>query len=135
MADVMMKLGDYAFGIDTAAYQRLARSTSYRWAAQERVGAHDALQFTGPGDDTITLTGSIYPDWRGGTGQLERMREQAGKGKPLMMVDGNGFIRGRWVIESVEEASDTYAKAGVPRRQRFTLQLRRYDDGPTVSNP
>lgn len=134
MAEVMMRLGDYSFSLDTAAYQQLMRVTRYRWAAQPRVGAHDALQFTGHGEDQITLTGRIYPGWRGGTGQIAAMRDQAGEGQPLLLVDGNGFIHGRWAIESIEEQADVFAPAGVPRRQQFTLQLRFFDDGPQVSD-
>lgn len=135
MADVMMKLGAFSFSLDTAAYQKLSRSSRYQWAAQSRVGQHEALQFTGYGEDAITVTGRIYPGWRGGTGQLDAMRSQAGKGEPLMLVDGLGHVHGRWVILGIEEEADTFAPAGVPRRQRFTLQMRFYDDGPQVSNP
>jgi len=135
MADIMLKLGPYAFGIDTAAYQQLSRATRYSWAAQQRVGTHDALQFTGYGEDAITLTGRIYPGWRGGPNQIRDMRDQAAQGEPLLLVDGNGFVHGRWVILSIEEQADTFARAGVPRRQAFTLQMRFYDDGSQVSNP
>lgn len=132
MADVMMKLGAFSFGIDTAAYQQLMRSTQYRWSAQTRVGNHDALQFTGYGEDTITLTGRIYPGWRGGTGQVQDLRDEAAKGEPQLMVDGNGYIHGRWVVTSIEEQADVFARAGVPRRQQFTLQARYFDDGPAL---
>ncbi|RKR02581.1 hypothetical protein C7446_2299 [Kushneria sinocarnis] len=134
MADVMLKLGRYAFSIETAAYQQLSRKTQWTWASQSRVGAREALQFTGKGADTITLDGVIFPEWKGGTSQLDNMRSEADRTLPLLLVDGNGYVHGRWVIESVEELGDTHARAGTPRRQRFTLQIRHYDDGPTVSN-
>lgn len=134
MADIMLQLGAYPFGIDTAAYQQLSRATRYNWAAQQRVGNHDALQFTGYGEDIITLTGRIYPGWRGGVNQISDMRDQAAEGKPLLLVDGNGYVHGRWVMLSIEEQDDTFARAGVPRRQQFTLQMRFYDDGPQVQN-
>ena len=51
-----------------------------------------------------------------------------------MLVDGNGFIHGRWVMLSVEEQADIFAPGGVPRRQSFTLQLRFFDDGANVQN-
>ena len=135
MADVMLKLGNFAFSIDTAAYQRLNRSTAWTWASQARVGAHEALQYTGKGADTITLDGVIYPGWKGGTGQIEAMRAQADRHEPLILVDGNGFVHGRWVIESVNETGSLHALGGAPRRQRFTIQIRHYDDGPTLSIP
>lgn len=130
MADIMMRLGEYSFGIDTAAYQQLSRVTRYRWASQARVGHNDALQYTGRGEDQITLTGRIYPGWRGGAGQVRDMRDQAAAGRPMILVDGSGMVHGRWVIESIEEQSDTFAPGGAPRRQQFSLQMRFYDNGP-----
>lgn len=129
MANVMMKLGGFTFGIDTAAYQNLTRSSEYRWAAQDRIGQGPALQPVGPGGETINLDGTIYPGHRGGADQLNDMRAEAGKMKPLILVDGRGFVHGRWVIERVEEGQEIFAHRGAPRKQTFRLQLRKYDDG------
>lgn len=124
-ASVMMQLGSFQFSIQTAAYQELRRRTEYNWPSQDRFGRMPALQFTGPGADTITLTGTIYGEYRGGTGQLNAMRSLAGRGRPQLLVDGFGKIMGRWVIESVEEGQTVFAVAGRPRKQEFTLQLRK----------
>lgn len=43
MAEVMMQLGFLQFSLDNAAYQRLNRSTEYRWGRQPRIGSNDAL--------------------------------------------------------------------------------------------
>ncbi|SOZ37706.1 phage tail protein [Cupriavidus neocaledonicus] len=124
---MMMQLGSFQFGITTAAYQELSRSTEYRWPSQERYGQREALQFTGPGADTMTLRGVIYPEWRGGRGQVERMRAAAAAGQPQMLVSGQGAIMGRWVVERIEEGQTIFAAGGVPRRQEFTMNLRRFD--------
>jgi len=129
MADVMLQLGGYQFSVDSAAYQQLSRDAEYRWAAQERVGAPDALQFTGYGAETIELRGVIYPFHRGGAGQLDRMRAQAGLGAPLPLIASTGSVLGLWVVEAVREAQAVFAEGGVPRRQEFDLRLRRYDGG------
>lgn len=129
MADIMLRLGRYSFGLNTAAYQQLARSTEYRWKAQERIQNDDALQFTGRGTDSITLQGLVFPAWRGGAGQANAMRAEAAKGMPLLLVDGRGIVHGRWVIERIEEQQAVFAGAGVPLRQSFTMQIRKFDDG------
>jgi len=129
MASVMLKLGDFAFGVDTAAYQQLTRVTEYRWASQERIGKGPALQPVGPGGDSLNMDGTIFPSYRGGTGQLEEMRAEAGKFRPLILVDGRGFVHGRWVIERVEEGQENFAQRGAARKQTFRLQIRKYDDG------
>lgn len=123
----MMQLGGFRFGIPTAAYQELRRTTEYKWPAQERLGRHEALQYTGPGADTITLSGVIFPEFRGGTGQIDRLRALASQGTPQILVSGMGEILGWYVVERIEETQGVFAAAGVPRRQDFTLQLRRYE--------
>ena len=125
-APVMMQLGTFQFGINTAAYQGLSRSDEWRWPGQERLGQAPALQHTGPGATTITLDGILYPEWRGGMGQLDAMRAEAGRGKPLVLVDGRGQALGMWVIERVDETQSIFAAGGVARRIEFTLQLKRF---------
>jgi phage protein U len=129
MADVMLQLGLFQFGIDTAAYQELSRSAVYTWAAQSRVGAADALQFTGIGRESIDLRGVIYPEYKGGTDQVTRMRLQAVLGVPLPLVSGRGRVFGLWVIEGVRESQAVFRGEGEARRQEFDLRLRRYDGG------
>lgn len=123
---VMMMLGSFQFGIPTAAYQELTRRSNYRWPQQDLFGRRPAVQFTGEGDETMTLSGVIYPEFRGGTGQIEQMRALAGRGVPQLLVSGLGKIMGRWVIEAVEEKQETFAAFGLPRKQEFTLQLKRF---------
>jgi len=57
------------------------------------------------------------------------MRAEAGKMKPLILVDGRGFVHGRWVIHRVEEGQEVFAHRGAPRKQTFRMQIEKYDDG------
>lgn len=129
MADVMLQLGAYQFSVNRAAYQELSRSAEYRWASQERVGAVDALQFTGYGAETIEVRGVIYPEYKGGLGQIDRMRAQASIGFPLPLISGQGRVLGLWVVEAVREGQRVFARGGAARRQDFDMRLRRYDGG------
>ncbi|WP_461210383.1 phage tail protein [Desulfocurvus sp. DL9XJH121] len=124
----MMRLGKYAFSLDGAAYSRLERSTAYRWAVQERHGREAALQFLGPGEDTLSLPGVVYPHFRGGLGQVDDMRAMAAAGEPLLLVDGLGKIHGQWVVTSVAETREVFFADGTPRRIEFTLGLRYYGE-------
>lgn len=128
MPETMMALGAYRFSIDTAAYQSLQRSAAYRWPQQERIGREPASQFLGPGTETITLNGTIYPTYKGGLGQLGAMREMAGTGTPLLLVDGLGRILRKWVITQIEETQDTFLAGGIPRKVTFTMSLQRYGE-------
>lgn len=129
MAEVMMQLGFFQFSLDNAAYQRLSRSAEYRWARQARIGTNDALQFTGLGPETVELEGVIYPHFRGGLKQIDKMRTQASLGLPLPLVSGIGRVLGLWVVEGVAEGQEVFASQGIPHRQEFTMRMARYDGG------
>lgn len=121
----MMRLGSFSFGIRTAAYQELRRSNEWRWPSLERFGQLDALQHTGPGAETITLSGVIMTEYRGGVGRLDELRAIADQGRPQLLISGLGDIMGTWAIERIDEGQSIFAAAGVPRRQDFTLTLKR----------
>jgi phage protein U len=127
MADVMMQLGLMPFSIDTAAYQRLSRTTEYRWTRQPLIGASDALQFVGYGPDTIEIEGVIHPQFKGGIIQVTLLRALADQRRPLPLVSGVGLYLGKWVIEAVTEGQAVFARRGVPQRQEFSMRLGKFD--------
>lgn len=127
--DVMMMLGPYPFTIDTAAYQTLMRTTGWRWPGQAQIGKRDAYQFVGREDDTISLRGVVYPQFRSvGVWQVEALRALGETGKPQRLVDGTGHILGLWLITSVRENQALMGRSGTPKKQEFTLDLKKYDD-------
>lgn len=126
--NMMMILGNYRFSIYSAAYQTFARSSEYRWEELKRIGKESAMQFLGNDTDTITLEGTIYPQYRGGIGQIEHMRSEAGQGIPLMLISGNGTAFGRWCIVSVTEHQETFLKDGSPRKLTFSITLKKYGE-------
>ena len=127
--DIMLQHGFFQFSIDTVAYQRFSRSSEYRWARQPRIGSNDALQFTGLGPDTVEVEGVIYPHFRGGLKQIDKMRLQAGFGVPLPLVSGLGKVLGIWAVEGISDEQTVFAAGGIPHKQEFTMRLTRYDGG------
>lgn len=123
-----LKLGDFIFSVDTAAYQTLQRSTARRWAKIERIGKRAAMQDLGPGDDTLTMPGVIYPHYKGGLDQINKMREMMDNGDPLMLVDVLGNIHAKWVILSITEKDSTFTEEGTPLKQEFTIKIQRYEE-------
>ena len=128
MPGVMMQIGGFQFSIGTAAYQELTRIHAWRWNEIPRAGRAPASQYDGPAAATMELSGVIYPHYKGGTGQIAAMRTEAGKGEPLMLVDGTGKVWGKWVILTIEEGQDRHFDKGLPLRQRFRISLREYGD-------
>lgn len=136
MPDVMFALGDYRFSIDSAAVGSIERATAWRWPAEERTGAAPVRQFTGPGEETLTLRGVILCDWRGGTGQVDAMRELAAGGAPLRLVDGwSGRDRGLWVVVRIRETVRRFWPDGRPRRQEWLLELAAYHRDDSFVGP
>lgn len=126
MSETMMALGSYRFSIDSAAYQELKHSQAYRWQAQERLQRRPAMQFLGAGEESIELSGVIYPHFKGGLEQLDTMRAEANKGQPLLLVDGLGFVWGQWVITQIDEGQSFIQGNGQPLKQSFQLKLVNY---------
>ena len=131
MSDVMLTLGTISFSVSGAAYQTLARATRFRLTAHERVGNQVAYQYTGPGEDSITLSGVIMPTYRGRPGALDDLRGMAAAGESRLLTSGTGGGLGRWVIDEVTEERSGLFSRGEPRKIDFTVKLRRDDDAPT----
>lgn len=128
MADTMMQLGAFQFSLPTAAYEKLTRHTEWRWVAQDRLGRKPARQYLGPGDETITLEGTVFPGFRGGLNQVRDMRREADKGTPLLLVDSLGYIHGYHCIQSLEESRSGLHTNGAPRKITFTMTLSAYGE-------
>lgn len=130
--NVMLALGDYRFSVDTAAYQSLQQSQSWGWVEQARVGGQPLLQLTGKALRSITMTGTIYPEYKGGFNQVSLMRKEADKGTPLTLlsmsetVDSSGLIVGDFVIVSVSETHRMFRGDGSPRAIEFSIELKQY---------
>jgi phage protein U len=127
----MARLGGFTFGIDTAAFQELQRASTYRWKAKERIGRKPAQQNTGQGADTISLSGVIFPHYRGGLGQIESLRQQASTGNPLPLIyafESVGQYCGLWCVTAIEETRTVFFDDGRPRKIEFRLSLVEYGE-------
>ncbi len=125
---VMMALGLFVFGLDTAPYQQLQRQTSWRHPSSSRVGQRPARQYIGPGDDTVTLSGTLYPEITGGKVTLSMLRFMAETGKAWPLIEGTGDFYGFFVIEDLSETSSIFFADGAARKIDFSLKLTRVDD-------
>lgn len=120
--DLNIAIGDFQFSTDTVVYESLQRSTNQKWSNHDRVGQRQAFQYLGPGEDTLSIPGAIYPC--AGVGNVEALatlRDMADAGEPYYLIDITGWIHGRWIILSVQE--ERSGGFHVP----FTLNLTRYD--------
>ena len=128
MQSNMMSLGQFAFGLATLPFETLRRQSEWRHPSNSRVGVRPARQSLGPGNDTITLSGVLAPEFKGSTRTLLQLREMANSGKAWALVSGAGEVFGAWVIESLSETRTVLIDNGAARRLEFDLQLTAVDD-------
>ncbi|HEL4234489.1 TPA: phage tail protein [Stenotrophomonas maltophilia] len=131
-APVLLMLGGFKFSLNTAVFQEIQQSNEFRWQAQERVGQLAALQYTGPGQATMTLPGVLNHEFRGKGNQMSELRRLAAQGKPQRLLTGRGGNLGLWVIDKIEATSKHFTPDGDIRQQTFTLSLRKHSHGTNV---
>ena len=119
----LLSLGMFAFTLSTLAHDELQRRTSWRHASNPRIGARDALQFTGPGEDTVSISGTAVAELQDGRASLDQLRAMAATGNPWPLVDGLGTVFGQFVITALDERQKHFMPDGTPRRIDFGLDL------------
>ncbi|EMH2073945.1 phage tail protein [Citrobacter sp. Cf084] len=125
---MMLALGMFVFMRQTLPYQTLQRDAEYRWPSNPRIGKRDAFQYLGPGEETVTIAGVLYPELTGGKLTLTTVRLMAEEGRAWPLLDGNGMIYGMYVINNVSETGAMFFSDGAPRKIDFTLKLTRADE-------
>jgi len=123
----LLTLGMFVFGMDTMAYSDFQRRISWRHEQSERHLARPASQFTGPGEDTVTLAGQLVPEIAGTYGAIERLIEMAGTGDHWDLVDGAGTVLGQYRIVGLDQTHVSIMAGGIPRAVEFSIDLQRAD--------
>lgn len=127
---MMMALDQFVFSLQTAPYRELQRRRSWKHRKTSRVGARDASQFTGAGDDTITLRGAIAPaESFGRISAMKDLSAMGDQGDAYVLVDGLGQVYGAYIIEDLDETHRNITSAlGLPRMIEFSLTISRVED-------
>lgn len=126
---MLMVYGLFIFSVQSAPFNQLEHSVNYRWAANSRVGQHPAYQFLGKGEDSITLNGTLMPEFSGGPLSLSLLDMLAESGEAYLLMAGNGTIYGYYIIDKISQTSSHFFADGTPQKIEFTVSLKRYDGG------
>lgn len=129
----LMALGMFLFEIGTLPYEEMQRKMDWRHARSSRIGARDATQFVGPGDETVSLSGAVYTELTDGVVSLDVLRALADTGEALPMVDGAGRVYGNFVITAIDERHVALMSDGTPRRIDFGIDLLGVDEPAAAS--
>ncbi|GAA0741463.1 oxidoreductase [Sphingomonas sp. ABOLD] len=119
----LLSLGMFVFAIDTLAYDELQRKRAWRFATNGRVGAKDAIQFTGADLETVTLSGSTHVELADGRVSLDQLIDMAAEGEEWPLVDGRGNVLGHFVITAIDERHRHFLPDGRPRQIDFGIDL------------
>ncbi|MBC3250986.1 phage tail protein [Serratia fonticola] len=124
---MMMALGMFVFIMRTAPYQEMQHQMSWRHVSNSRIGQRPATQFLGIDEETITLSGTLYPQLTGGTLSLLALEWMADSGKSWPLIEGTGMIYGMFVITELSRTRSYFSPNGHASKIEFTLTLKRVD--------
>ncbi|WP_368900348.1 phage tail protein [Mixta calida] len=127
-AQVMMMLGDFAFSVDTTAYNQLKRDASWNWSEQERIGKQSILQYTGKSGRTVTFSGETHAFFGNGTGATDDLFDIGEQTQPQLLVSGVGDVLGWWVITEFSDETSSFLPGGAPRKKTWTMTIKHYAD-------
>lgn len=122
---VTMALGPFMFRAHGFGYTDVNRTLDTAWAEIETVGRLNALQWTGPRSETMTINGVLFPKEWGGMATLEGVRLAAKNGVPLMMVSLGGMVFGSHAIQKVDEDRAFHDRLGTPGRNAYSIEVKR----------
>jgi phage protein U len=129
---MLMTLGFFVFGMKTLPYQQLQRQVTWRHPSNSIVGGRPKRQFTGRGDESITLSGVLYPEITGGKISLAALEAMADEGMAWPLLEGTGWFYGLYVIEELSTTATAFFPDGAARKIEFSIKLARTDDEPSL---
>lgn len=123
----MMCYGLFVFSLKTIPYQVFEENKYWRYPANSRVNHRSSLQFIGIDNETITLSGVLYPELTGGRLSLAWLERMADLGYSWPLIDGTGVPLGFFVMTNLKKTKTEFFKDGAPRKIEFTISLTKVD--------
>lgn len=125
----VMALGPFVFRSHGFGFSGLGRELSTTWAEIETVGRLNALQWTGPTSEVVTLNGVLFPHEFGGEATLSGLRMAAKNGVPLVLVARSGRVYGLHAIQKISEDQSFHDRSGEAQRNAWTIELKKIGFG------
>ena len=126
---MILSLGQFVFSVDTLTFNELQRSRSWSFANNDIAQGRPQYQFTGVGEETISIPFLIYQEHGFGNRQsVDDLAEMADTGAGYVLIDSSGYIYGVFAIDSIDDTRSYLTINGVPRKVDGTLKLTRVDD-------
>lgn len=129
---------------ETTGFDNFQRDTQYSWTSQERLSRDPAMQFTGRGEETITVEGKTYPYHFGGLSTLKLLRDAASAGRPYILArfytvqNPKAYVSeviGNFVIKRIRTVESKIGRIGIAHKVDFTIEMTRYGDDDITQIP
>lgn len=126
---MILALGQFLFSTDTATFNEIQRNRTWTYASNSIAQGRDQYQYTGVGEETISIPFLIYQaNGFGNRQSIDDLAEMADTGAGYLLIDGIGYIYGVFTITSIDDTRSYLTINGVPQKIDGTLKLTRVDD-------
>lgn len=118
---MLYQFGTVQFDVAPLNVHELDHMTQTDWARKEIAGAAIYREWTGEGDEEITLRGRVFPHRLGGLTELEILESFRRAGQPEMLTRGSGQMEnlGWYVIERLARSHRFLGADGVGQLIQF----------------
>jgi len=133
----LLALGRHVFQVAPLNFREIERFTEAKWPAIARFGSAPGRQFTGYGEDSIRISGRLYPEELGGRAEFDAIRETQRAAQPVLMVGWSvsssaAAVFGRVVILTVSDRQTSINRSGFGRRLDFDIEVAPFTGGKPV---
>ncbi len=122
-----------AVTIDTAPFSidSFERDSGASIVSKPVIGGRERKEFTGEGDDTITLSGQILPFNVGGLTELEVLQDMRRRGQRFPLMRGDGYRFGWYALTEITESHTELDRNGIGHvvNHKLTMQQCDFDTG------
>jgi phage protein U len=116
---MLYMIGTLALDTRPFAVNDMSRNADASIVAKPLIGAAPGKEFTGEGEDDITLSGQLLPTKIGGLDELEVLHQMRRSGTRFPLMRGDGFRFGWYAISRMSEQHKDLGRDGVG----FTVQV------------
>lgn len=129
---MLLAIGNLVFDLRTNL-DKYSRDTARDFARKDVVGARRPFEDVGPGDDVMTFSGSLFPGKIGSMATLDALRAIQQTAEPQMVVRGDGYILGWFIVTKIGERGEYLNSAGVPQHVEMEITCERCDQPSQAS--
>lgn len=103
------------------------------YAGKDLLGRRKGHEYVGDGDETVSLSGKMFPHKLGGLESLDILDVIRGSGAPQLLMRGDGKVYGWFLLVQARERSGFMDRRGIGRVIDVDIELLR-DEPPGAAD-